>query len=337
MKKTAQKMIVRNIKRPKIPKQSEGETYKLLDGQQQQRSQISFSTTTTTTTTKTDVESSGNCFPSRVPLYHPNPIQSLDDRLNVSKLIILVVTIACTMLIVTIIVANSLTYYQGVPSISVLIATMPLLSIFFSTFEWAYVISLVLIVTLMSSATYAFTDLKVMSDRIIYSRSKNGDEKEGSSTTDSRLSALTWISRLTIPLYCLYFVFIQLINLVSIIDYYDAHNAIAIIGVGVGISVHILLFIRRILTWSIIFEFNQVEKITNDDRNAFGRPSYHWVMIANFIMILLAISYALGFLLYPGYQVELTTGAAIFEYLLYGQLLMLDYFRVLDLWCSINA
>lgn len=279
-----------------------------------------------------DLEDQQHCCGNFIlPPYHLNPITKPKQRDSVQFLILVIVNVARLCFMIAILVALSVTPYSGLPTISLLLNTEHLLSKFLLVLEFLYVMTMTIVVVTMTSATFARNDLEGMIEYIQIKTNESDDKWSW---------ALWWLHKIahtSIPLYATAFVFFLLIYVVPVFDYPEAHDVIAIIGIIIMLVVQSLLVKRRIITNKTYIEYFKV--IDHEDKDtSFGTKRYQYIIWLNMFVIFLGMVWALVFIIlsHTTYRAESTSAVSLFEYLLYDTVIVLDSFRVLDVWVSLR-
>ncbi len=279
----------------------------------------------------------------------PNPIKDPAPRDNARLLILQVVVFALMVYCVAILVANYNSPTNGVPSISLMLAFQTWLSPFLIVFQCIYMSTILVIALTMTSASHVTNDQEEIEQ-------VERDHKENAPwwvkwlccCSKNPFNTLSW---LILILYLLYFPTFLLIHVVKVTEMWVVHICVAIAGIVFALLCHLCQYLKRCLIYDmferahgrgrVAMESVEMSKEFIEDGDLrmvaiFGTRSYKNVLRANLAVILIAIGSGVVFMIMSrtGYEPESTTVAAVFEYALYGLVIFLDSFRMLDVWCS---
>ncbi len=271
------------------------------------------------------------------PIYSRNPIKDDTDRDRIRWRILVVVAIAqlCYTLAIVFAFYVSSDYFNGVPTISLMLATLPLLSPFLIVFQCLYMCIILAISLTSTSASHVSSDNARLQELTQRHRVKVSKSWFGWVFCCCRMSSgglIPTISWMILILYLLYFPAFLLIHVVKLTEYVYAHGIIAITGILIALLCHFLQFLRRYLVFGLFNEaYNKAQMI-----ETFGSANQTYALAANFAMIFFAVLVALLFIVNQRghYEAESRTTGAVYEYLLYGTIILLDWFRMLDIWAD---
>ncbi len=279
----------------------------------------------------------------------PNPIKDAVPRDNARFLILKVVVFALIVYCVAILVAKYNTKLNGIPSISLMLAFESWLSPFLIVFQCIYMSTILVIALTMTSASHVANDEKEVEEvEQVYKQNAPRWTKWFCCCVKHPFNTLSWA---ILILYLLYFPTFLLIHVVKVTEVWTLHVAVAVLGITFALWCHICQYLRRCMIYDMFkiahgegrialgsVEMSEEFRKDGDLRMVaiFGTRSYKNVLRANLAVIFIALGSGVAFLAMSqsGYESESTTVAAVFEYVLYGLVIFLDSFRMLDVWCS---
>lgn len=288
-------------------------------------------------------DGSGICFYSVLGYDQTNPIRTIPERDRARLIVVIVVSLAIIAFYTALICANAYTLFSGIPTISLLLSTQPLLSPVLVVLIGFYTCGILAINLLYSSSSHVTNDPAQLAAILDVEKKRWFSHKW-----------IPFIEKASLPLYFLYVSMVQLILVVTVIRYPTAHDVIAVFGISVALLVQFLRWLKRYIIWRLFREVHgpptpnsigqlagvavvsSKEKGIQNLETIFGTARYQNILIANLFIIFLCVALGITFivLMWTIYWAEtLTNYVSLFEYVLYGLVIALDGFRILDIWC----
>ena len=270
-------------------------------------------------------------FPSLF-VVETNVIKDEETRAFIRKSFIGIVSLTRLIYLLLIILSCIGSPVNGLPTISLLLATISVLPKLFIPFQCVYVLSISIMTALYTSSTHVTNNSKLL---------REWTEKDNGAAT--KQATIRTINIITIGLFVLLLPFLLLIHVCPVTEDENLHYAIAITGICLALFMHLGLFINRFIKLGLFKSFSsfinkhptlsekkklRYKLVTKD---ILKNQTRLWI---NGISLFLGFLYAALFTIFinSSYESDAYTPVAISEYLLYDMVIVLDAFRIMDVY-----